>query len=98
MVCKIVSVYMANHEWGNELMRQLAQETFKEFPNADVVEVVEHGGWWLMFRRDMAVVGSANDCACYPREIVEWNRSWTDHRYIAFVNRAAPIHEQVVAA
>ena len=40
-------IYLANNEWGNELMYQVAQAWFKEFPDCQFVQVYEHAGWHL---------------------------------------------------
>ncbi|MCC6132496.1 MAG: hypothetical protein IT186_21440 [Acidobacteria bacterium] len=98
MVCKMVYVFMADHEWGNALMDRLARETFAEFPDADVVHVHEHGGWSLGYRRDMKIVSSANDCACFPREIDQWRESITDVVVLANIRRDRPAPVGLVAA
>lgn len=98
MVCKMVYVFMADHEWGNALMDKLARETFAEFPDADVVMVVEHAGWWLQYRRDGRVVGTANDAAFFDREIDQWRSQWTDCEVIANIRRDRPTPLGLVAA
>ena len=42
-------------------MCQVAREAFDNDPSLDVVQVNEHGGWYLTFLRDGTVVGTAND-------------------------------------
>ncbi len=98
MTLRKVWIFLADHEWGNELMRKLAQEAFAEFPDADAVEVHEHAGWWLTFRRYMQCVASANDCACFPREVDEWWKQWDDCRMIANIRRDRPTPLGLVAA
>ncbi len=75
----IVWINMTDTEYGNELMQAVAQEYFDSHPNvADlVVEVHEHGGWWLSFLRDMTIVGTANDCAVLSEKAKTFIR---DHR------------------
>lgn len=61
--CKVPIIYLADHEWGNQLMYQVAMEWFAEHPACQFVEVVEHAGWHLGFRRDGGVWCTANDMA-----------------------------------
>jgi hypothetical protein len=70
-------IHMADDEWGNELMREIAKEYFANpvYNNgtpveADkrplVVRVHEHAGWSLSFAMidgEMRCVSSANDAA-----------------------------------
>jgi hypothetical protein len=56
-------IKMGDNEWGNELMYQIAREYFEQNPDADFVEVREHAGWFLGFRRDLSVWSTANDSA-----------------------------------
>lgn len=71
-------VRCADNERGNEVMEKLAKEYAKLFPEADLITVHEHSGWYLTYGRvnggPLRVVGSANDCAVYDREISEWRR------------------------
>ena len=54
-------IFLGPREWGNELMSQAASEAFADDTTLDVVEVNEHGGWYLTFLRDGTIVGTAND-------------------------------------
>lgn len=56
-------IFLGEKEWGNDLMREVARETFATDASLDAVEVHEHGGWYLIFLRDGTVVGTANDQA-----------------------------------
>jgi hypothetical protein len=56
-------VYLGPKEWGNELMGQVATETFASDPSLDAVEVNEHAGWFLSYLRDGTIIGTANDQA-----------------------------------
>ena len=56
-------IYLGPKEWGNELMCQVAREAFANDTSLDVVQVNEHGGWYLTFLRDGTIVGTANDQA-----------------------------------
>lgn len=57
------TINLAPDEWGNETMRQIAEEHFAKFPDVQFVEVHEHGGWWLGYRRDGSIWSTANDAA-----------------------------------
>ncbi len=57
-------VFLAENEWGNQIMREVAAEWFKDHPDCNFVQIYEHAGWWLAFHRgDMEVIGTANDRA-----------------------------------
>ena len=56
-------IYLAPNEWGNETMAKVAREWFTAHPACAFVEVHEHGGWWLGYRRDGTIWSTANDVA-----------------------------------
>jgi hypothetical protein len=56
-------LYLASNEWGNVVMAQIAQEHFAAHPDCEFVEVHEHAGWYLGYRRDGTIWSTANDCA-----------------------------------
>jgi hypothetical protein len=56
-------IFLGAKEWGNDLMRQVAEEALTTDPSLDAVEVHEHGGWYLTSLRDGTIVGTANDQA-----------------------------------
>jgi hypothetical protein len=56
-------IFLGPHEWGNDLMRQVAREAFAADASLDAVQVHEHGGCYLTFLRDGTIVGTANDQA-----------------------------------
>lgn len=58
-----VEIKMGDGEWGNEKMYEIAKEYFENHPDVDFVEVREHAGWFLGFRRDLTVWSTANDSA-----------------------------------
>ncbi len=65
-------IYLADDEWGNQLMIRLADEALADPRYAAcqplVVAVYEHGGWWLEFallEGSTTVVASANDLAMF---------------------------------
>ena len=57
------SIHLGHEEWGSATMRSLAKEHFAENPDCAFVEVHEHAGWYLGFRRDGSTWLSANDRA-----------------------------------
>jgi hypothetical protein len=75
MKIKFVHVRMGDDQYGNELMDKLAQKALAEHsePGAMViVNVQEHGGWFLdfaMINGKLCTVDSANDQAYKPPEI-----------------------------
>jgi hypothetical protein len=56
-------IHLADNEWGNEVMWQVALDWFGDHPDCEFVEVYEHAGWYLGFRRDGGVWCTANDMA-----------------------------------
>lgn len=56
-------IHLAENEWSNIIMREVAAEWFKDHPDCEFVQVWEHGGWWLAFHRSMETVGTANGSA-----------------------------------
>lgn len=67
-------IHLADDEWGNETMLRVALEYFGEHPDVAFVEVYEHAGWYLGFRRDGTIWSTANDMARpkgpYPNPII----------------------------
>lgn len=60
-------VQLADNEWGNGIMQEIAAEWFAAHPDCDFVEVREHAGWWLGYHRgDLAIIATANDQAVLP--------------------------------
>lgn len=63
-------VFLADNEWGNSLMREVAQEWFAAHPACHFVQVYEHAGWSLTYHRaDLEVVHSANDLAVFRADV-----------------------------
>lgn len=61
-------IYLADDEWGSELMGQVAEETFAQHSDVEVVTVYEHGGWFLTYclrGGELLIVDSANDQAVF---------------------------------
>jgi hypothetical protein len=85
-----VFIHLGTKEYGNQIMETVARETFAAYTTADKVTIYEHGGWWLSYRRDMQVVGTANDCAVFSDDIKDWWRQWprgTDYVNLADIRR-----------
>lgn len=63
-------VYLGAKEYGTDKMREVAAEIFAAHPDTEymIVEVHEHGGWWLHFIRSGVTVGTANDAASLSKE------------------------------
>ncbi len=56
-------IYLADHEYGNDTMRKVAEQHFADHPAVQFVWVIEHAGWRLGFRRDGSIWSTANDQA-----------------------------------
>ncbi len=76
-----IYIRMANNEYDTNCdMRKLAEEQFALHPEVEnlIVEVYEHGGWWLGFAKDdgqIIIVSTANDMATVnPARRRFWDR------------------------
>lgn len=56
-------LHMGDREYGNDLMALAAAVYFAAHRECQFVEVHEHGGWWLGYRRDGSIWSTANDAA-----------------------------------
>jgi len=56
-------IRLADNEWGNQIMRAVAEEHFQANPECNFVHVIEHAGWSLMWHRSGEIVATANDAA-----------------------------------
>ena len=56
-------IRLAGNEWGNQIMREVAEQHFRDHPDCPFVQVIEHAGWHLCYHRSGEVVGTANDMA-----------------------------------
>jgi hypothetical protein len=56
-------------QYGSDLMARLAKRHFDAHPNCQFVEVYEHGGWRLGFRRDGSTWATANDQAVLEKPL-----------------------------
>jgi hypothetical protein len=72
MIVQFLPIFLADGEYGNEKMKQVASEAFAKRPEEQgkvlVVEVHEHAGWYLTYLRDGTIVGTANDMASFSDE------------------------------
>ena len=57
-------VHLAENEWSNTIMREVAEQWFKDHPDCQFVQIYEHAGWWLAYHRaDLECIGTANTAA-----------------------------------
>jgi|ERR1039458_7568640 hypothetical protein len=56
-------IRLADNEWGNTIMSEVAEEHFRAHPDCNFVQVIEHAGWHLSYHRSGEIVGTANDMA-----------------------------------
>lgn len=75
---EIQVVHLAQGEWGNSLMREVAVELInQQYNDFYVVEVRDNGGWWLQYAKfhgQILCVGSANDSAHFTHPIRKFHR------------------------
>lgn len=88
-----ISIHLADNEWGHELMEKVAKEWLADHPEFEPVEVEvwEHGGWFLTYNRQMAVVDTANDMAEMSDECVKFYELTTgfDYKFLGSIRRTA---------
>lgn len=60
---KIYRFRMPDGEYGNDKMQEYGRAIFEQHPEVDAVRVDEHAGWYLIYRQDMSIIGTANDAA-----------------------------------
>ena len=56
-------IHLGPAEWGGDKMREVAEAHFAANLNCDYILVHEHAGWYLGYRRDGSIWGTANDAA-----------------------------------
>jgi hypothetical protein len=100
---KFVTIRMADHEWssqqGGQIMQNLALEYLATHPAIGMVEVMEHGGWWLSFARNddgagVMCVNSANDQAHWSDAVKAWWKANQDLHYVGSVRRQEMFEEK----
>ena len=74
-----VYIYLAANEWGNEIMRRIADDYAAQSDNRPlVVSVHEHGGWHLSYLygapdiEDGTICGTANDAATLSQAVQDF--------------------------
>lgn len=78
-----VYIFLASDEWGNELMRRVADEYAKTAKRPLIVCVHEHAGWFLSFLygapgiEDGTICGTANDGASLDPAVLEFGKTIT---------------------
>ena len=72
-------VHLASNEWGNEFMRQVADEYAEQHAERPlIVSVHEHGGWHLSYLygapgiANGTICGTANDTASLPQAVLDF--------------------------
>jgi hypothetical protein len=88
-----IIIKLADGEWGNDVMRDVAKEYAADNPHVRplFVDVWEHAGWSLGFLYgvdgipDGAICGSANDLAVYPRAIERWRDTAGRHGQVTYL-------------
>lgn len=89
---RLLTVNLASNEYGNELMKQVADEHFAADPTLDVVEVHEHGGWMLAWNRAGVTVGTANNTARLMPAAIAWGEQFNGVEPVGWLRReAAPV-------
>jgi hypothetical protein len=99
-------IYLADDEWGNKLMTQLADEALADPRYAAcqplVVAVYEHGGWWLEFALldgSTTEVASANDLAVFHGAAQAFREQYCNGSVtmVGGIRREASTHELLEA-
>lgn len=78
MKARVWIEHLARDEWGNEVMKKVAEARFAADPSIDVVTVHEHAGWSLSWNRAGDVVGTANDAAWFPQRVRDFCRQFAE--------------------
>jgi len=88
-------INLADDEWGNELMGQVAREYANQhrdyWPLA--VEVYEHAGWFLSYLfgapgiEDGAICGTANDAASLSAKVLAFGKTIRDVVHLGYERR-----------
>jgi hypothetical protein len=82
-----VMVLLADDEWGNRKMDDIASWYLERHPQAECVQVHEHAGWYLTYNRKMQIVGTANDaCEVTPVMASFWENVWAVD-WLAIIHR-----------
>ena len=86
-----VYIHLASDEWGNDIMRRIADEYARHHAERPlIVAVHEHAGWRLSYLygapgiADGAICGTANDSAVLPQAVLDFGRT---------IDKVAPLGE-----
>jgi hypothetical protein len=90
-------VHLADNEWGNALMDQMARRIAENYRDCWplIVRVNEHAGWFLSYLfgapgiRDGAICGTANDGARLLPEVEAFGASIRDVVELGYERRVA---------
>jgi len=87
-------IHLANNEWGNEVMRQIADQYAGQHAERPlIVFVYEHAGWHLSYLygapgiADGTICGTANDAACLPQAVLDFGNSVSEVKVIGNIRR-----------
>lgn len=96
MTAYFLRIHLADNEYGSTLMRTIAEEILSSHPHKErlVVNVYEHGGWWLEYALvggEVKIVGSANDRAQWSEPVRAWWEWWNKCKaeYLPTIRRQA---------
>lgn len=84
---RILTVNLAHNEYGNDLMKQVADEHFAADPLLDAVEVREHAGWFLTWSREGYTINTANDTAKLKPDALAWYRQFDGFEHVQWLRR-----------
>lgn len=80
-------IYLADNEWGNEVMARICREKFAADPTLDFITINEHAGWYLSWNRDMVCVSTANDMARLSPEARTWRHRFEGIDLVGYERR-----------
>lgn len=85
-VLRELFVYMGEDEYGNPRMQELAEGYAREYPEADVICVYEHAGWYMRFARfydgSLRLVETTNGTVQSSRAVMLWWKSHSKARIV----------------
>lgn len=91
MVANRLFVHLADNEWGNDKMWEIAKSYFNSPEYAGIKDLVitiyEHAGWVLSYLRDGTIVGTANDLANLSKAAKAFVNNVTGYAVIGAIRR-----------
>ena len=95
MVVYRAFIHLGDKEWGNGLMRTVAQIYSEEHSDKRplIVTVHEHAGWFLSFLygapgiSNGTICGTANDDAVLPQGVLEFGKKIDGERFLDYIRR-----------